>query len=520
MLNVTLRDFRQSWCWPFLLLSIPAAVWFVIAVFSGYTLEGDRAHIAIRTFDVFSSNPPLLGMPTTAGNEVEGVAVFHPGPMQFLLMAPIYLLSGGHAWGLLLGALVVSLGLLALALWTAWRIGSTRVKVATVTSFALVMIPFQFLAADPWNPFPAAIGSLTLVVLIWGIAVGERGLWPFSVLVASLVAQTHVVGVVISSVILLALGALTWRFGIVIRSTAREVIAAVLVFIVVWALPLWDLLSNWPGNLGELTAYLVGSQGQQSGSDENVEPVLLSVKVALIFCFASVSLLGFRKAHRLRTSGNLKTLASDKATLAVGLFVCSFVIASGGIVMALRDVSRVFYMGLFFSIVPLLVVLLFSPQSIWWEEWTKGTFGIATVFVVGTLLVAPTITTFARNAIQNRPLVAEAQRIVENLGDVPILIEQKGGHVWISSGTAVVADFITSGREVYFEHFAREHDYDDWRRTVNAPREHLVLHIVQQEVDGTWPDSDVGIVLDQTDVTLEYSKVTIRLILSEPLSIE
>lgn len=261
----------------------------------------------------------------------------------------------------------------------------------------------------------------------------------------------------------------------------------VLAFVVVWALPLWDLLSNRPGNLGELTAYLVGSRDQQNGSDENIEPVLLSVKVALIFCFALVSLLGFRKAHQLRASGNLKTLASDKATLVVGLFVCSFVIviASAGIVMTLSDASRIFYMGLFFSIVP--------------------------------LLVAPMVTTFARNAIQNRPVVAQAQRIVENFGDVPLVIEQKGSQVWLSTGTAVVADFIVSGREVYFEHFAREHDYDDWRRRINAPSEHRVLHIVQQEDDGTRPDTDVGVVLDQTDVTLEYSEVTIRLILSEPI---
>lgn len=265
--------FRQSWLWPFLLLSILPTAWLFVAIANGYVLEGDNAQIAIRTHDVFSKNPPLLGMPSTAGNEVSGANAFHPGPVQFLFLTPFYALSGFNTWGILVGSLALNLGLVAIGFWAAWRTGFRIVKRATVAIFTVLVVFLQGFHYTPWNPFPVAIGVASLSILLWASAIGVRGLLPAIALVASFVAQGHLVGgifVALGLVLAVLVGA---KFGSGRRPPVREVATASLILILCWIFPLWQMIVDWPGNAGAIAAYVVGKKV----ADDHTDPVMKTI---------------------------------------------------------------------------------------------------------------------------------------------------------------------------------------------------------------------------------------------------
>lgn len=53
-----------------------------------WTPTGDEALITLRVREVFSTNPPLIGQPSTADHYSEVDPPHHPGPIQFYLLAP------------------------------------------------------------------------------------------------------------------------------------------------------------------------------------------------------------------------------------------------------------------------------------------------------------------------------------------------------------------------------------------------------------------------------------------------
>ena len=72
----------------------------VTMIAKGWIPIGDNAAIASRSFQTFSSHPPLVGLVTTAGTGI-GHVLFDPGPLQFwLLSIPVRLDSiHGALWG-------------------------------------------------------------------------------------------------------------------------------------------------------------------------------------------------------------------------------------------------------------------------------------------------------------------------------------------------------------------------------------------------------------------------------------
>jgi len=58
----------------------------------------DLAWTEMRLRDVWSSNPPLLGLAGRIGPF--GHQGSHPGPLSFYVMWPVYALFGSTAWGM------------------------------------------------------------------------------------------------------------------------------------------------------------------------------------------------------------------------------------------------------------------------------------------------------------------------------------------------------------------------------------------------------------------------------------
>ena len=502
--------------WPFVLLSTPAVVWAIVALANGYTLEGDNAHIALRTFDVFSSNPPLLGMPSTAGNEVSGAEVFHPGSLHFLLLAPLYAISGFTALGMTLASLTVNLGLMAIGLWVAWRIDLPWVKYAVVCSFAFVVVFSQGVLYTPWNPYPVHVGVITLIVLAWGIACGLRGLWPIAVVVASLVAQAHLAGlIVVPAVTLFTVGVIFW-----LRWAARprvwEVLATIVVLALCWALPLRDLIVNWPGNPGAIVGYATGSQGatgSRSDSASAGQPDLGALVFALVL--GVLSYRGFRRSTSALNRQGDSPQIRHATVLAVGLFLASSVTLVSALAFLIIDSSRGPYLLMFVGGWVLQFLLLKPRATLWWESWSKTTSVVAAILVLAMMMSFSQGNGRMRDGTQNHEVVLQARDLLSQHPEWPVVVEQHGQVVWQTSGMAVVTDLIVHGRTVFYDHFTDRADYDEQRRISQAPADHLTLHVIQQNADKSWPELNDEAVLDMREVRLTRSDANIRLVLTQ-----
>ena len=508
-----MQAFRKSWLWPFALLSIPSICWVVYALALGYTLEGDNAHIAIRSFDVFSPNPPLLGMPSTAGNEVAGVNAFHPGPLHFLLLAPLYAVSGFATWGMAFGALSVNLGLMALGLWTSWRIGSPWVKNAVVTTFAVVILLLQSLLYSPWNPFPVVIGSVALTVLAWAIVVGVQSLWPAAVLVASLVTQAHLVGSIAVATVVMSVIALGFWFRWIARPTVREIVISAVVLLACWALPVWEATKNWPGNLGEILIYVVGSQGgtgQTLGRSFDIGALLT------ISLLGIAAIVGYRRSFRVFAREERCPKPSERQIVSIGLIIATNVVLMTCAVHLMIDSARGLYLWMFAGVWLLQLLLLKPLASAWWSTRSRSTVVVCIVLTFVTVLSAYAGLASMAEGIQNKTVVSAAHELVAQYADDPIVIVEDGQVIAASTGMAVTADLIVSGRTVYYEHFGGREDYDHQRRIELAPNQHLALHIIQQREDKSWPETGTGHVIDTREVRLTYSDINIRVVLTEP----
>lgn len=276
-----------------LLAVLPLVCGFVMLV-GTWVPPLDDAYIALRTGDVFSSHPVLTGQRSTSYVDGAGVQAHHPGPLENYLLAIPYALSGFHAWGILLGDLLV----IAVSLWVAisvcarvWRPVWALLPVATVWIMTLVAGPRLMLR--PWNPTFALVPLVALIVVaaaLW--RGGDRALrWmPAYVVLASLVTQAHlayapVVGLL--SVVLACLGVHRWRaahgewwprgaWSASARGPAEETdgaprryrpgLWAFVAGVVVWTPPVIEQIVYSPGNFVAMWEYFTAGASAPDAS--------------------------------------------------------------------------------------------------------------------------------------------------------------------------------------------------------------------------------------------------------------
>ena len=169
--------------------AVPVMVATVKAVHDGWVPGADQAIIATRAYDVFTSHAPLFGQYSLAG-EVTGRITHSLGPMLFWLLALPARFGGPASMTWTMGALntLAIVGVVVLAR----RRGGTVLMFAAALAVALMC---QSLAAetfhDVWNPSAGLFPFTLLIFLCWSLACGEYRLLPLTVLVASFVAQAH-----------------------------------------------------------------------------------------------------------------------------------------------------------------------------------------------------------------------------------------------------------------------------------------------------------------------------------------
>jgi hypothetical protein len=233
--------------------ALPIVVSTVRAVVDGWVPLGDDALIAVRSYEVLTAHPPLLGMPSTGPTGVLDEQTFHLGPLLFWLLAlPAHFLGPS--------SLAVTAGLVNVAcvmgsVGLAYRRGGRPLMFAGAIALPVMLasLPAENYS-DVWNPAVAVLPFTLLLFLAWSLACGEYRLLPLTVLAASFVVQCHLV------YLLPALGAVAVGLAglIALRPRPRRqavrgwAIAAVAVGLVCWSAPLVDQATARPGNLVQL----------------------------------------------------------------------------------------------------------------------------------------------------------------------------------------------------------------------------------------------------------------------------
>jgi hypothetical protein len=239
------------------------AVWLVVAVplivvlSKGWVATADDAAIAIRSHQVLTLHPPLVGLASNAAVG-SGQYLHDPGPLLFWLLAiPVRIdPTHGPLWGAaLLGGVALSVAIEAA--WSTRRwLGCVLIAFAAVDYLWLVPLVFENLIWNAYFPIPFLIAT---VVLAWVVGSGSIGWWPVLVFVGSVAAQTHLIYTIPTAVLVLSapLVAVAMRGR---PQRLRWLVFGVLAGAVCWLAP---LIQNF-GSDGNLSALASSDQGQKS----------------------------------------------------------------------------------------------------------------------------------------------------------------------------------------------------------------------------------------------------------------
>ena len=167
---------------------------FVVAVArgiqGGWVPVGDNALIAIRSGDVFSRHPPLLGTGSSISKVIND-RVNNLGPLLFdLLAVPAKLVDTGA--GLAVGVtLLNAVCVVGIALFAHRRGGALFTTAAMLPTAGVAWGMGSELLFEPWQPHSLMLPFLCFVVLVWSLACGDLAALSWAAVAGSLVIQTH-----------------------------------------------------------------------------------------------------------------------------------------------------------------------------------------------------------------------------------------------------------------------------------------------------------------------------------------
>jgi hypothetical protein len=228
--------------------ALPLVIFGIADMAKGWRPLFDNAAIALRSYQVFSGNSPLVGHQVAV--YVGSQPVYSPGPLEnWLLALPVRLDPGqGALWGAVIFALV---GVM-LAIEAAWSAARWWGALIVTTSVLLLFAVRGDVAVDVmWNPWFGIVWLYTTLASSWATAAGRLRWWPVAVISASIVAQCHEVFALPAIEVSLTAAVV----GVIVcRSRHRRVNLGWLAVgttcgLVAWIAPVVQQLTNHPGNL-------------------------------------------------------------------------------------------------------------------------------------------------------------------------------------------------------------------------------------------------------------------------------
>lgn len=231
---------------------IPPLATFARFAFRDVLFTGDLAVVETRLRDLWSGSMILDGPLSTGFN--------HPGPLYFYVLAPLYGITGGHPWSMIVTGLLVHVGAVLWSVWLAWRRGGAVLGLLVVALVSLTnLAATERLFLDPWNPHLALGFFLVCVLQLWSVMVGD--LWQLApaTIVGSFLAQSHIgyVPLVVAgfTVVLVTLVVDARREHDVGKSWHGPVLVSLALLMVCWLPPIIEQVTNSPGNFVRIARY-------------------------------------------------------------------------------------------------------------------------------------------------------------------------------------------------------------------------------------------------------------------------
>ncbi len=223
----------------------------------GWRPTGDDANITFRSWDVLSSHSPLVGQFSQAAVS-SGRPIYDLGPLLYwFLTIPVHL---DHNQGALLGATILCVVAVSLAIEAAWSVRGWPASVAVVAIVLTVVAVYPRVALDPtWNPDVGLIWFISTAALAWAVAAGHLRWWPVLVVVGSFSAQSHLMfslGSIACVVVAPVIGVLRRSFAeLPGRKVGWWLPSGVLIGIACWVAPIIEQITTHPGNLTLLARF-------------------------------------------------------------------------------------------------------------------------------------------------------------------------------------------------------------------------------------------------------------------------
>ena len=193
---------------------------------------------------------------------------YHPGPILFYLFAVPYQLAGERSLAIPITALALNAIAIGVLLWVAFRIGRLAGVLWVALPVVLLMRSLGIgLLHSPWNPDVSIFAFFAFLIAAWAVADGHRIMLVVAVLFGSFVVQSHVGDALpVVLVLALAVGFGEWWRPRPEGRRAPVFVAALLLAVALWALPVYGDLVAGNGNLRKVTAFAF-SGGTSSHED-------------------------------------------------------------------------------------------------------------------------------------------------------------------------------------------------------------------------------------------------------------
>ena len=350
---------------------------------------GDDATITLRSYQVLSLHPPLVGMFSDVG--IPGHALYDLGPLQFVLLTvPIHI---DHLQGALWGsALIIGL-VLSVAVEAMWSVRRWLACVLVALAVAdLAWTAPSVFGHQLWNPNFGLAFLLASIVLAWAVALGSFRWWPVLVFTASVTVQAQLFyALVVVSLVIVCPFLGGWHSGWPRRF--RWLMIGVGLGILCWLPPLIQEVFGSFGNLtGVLSARSQASLGFAFGlrnlggiawpsplpvrqydpgtsfSSLGSEPILAGVVVLVVIAVIAGVAWRYRR--------------KDLAALATIGLICSVCVVVDFASVPRGNVSSLSW----------LVTMLWIVAYLWW------------LIVVWAVIEVVRVATLQRVHVKNRPL--------------------------------------------------------------------------------------------------------------------
>ncbi len=255
--------------------SIQAILCFVIAFFPVIALL--LIYVSFGAPEIYSSNDnAILEINTIKASQgLQYTGAYsrfgwnHLGPIFSYLSVPFYLLLDKSYFALLLTAFVINVCAVYAMLLIAYMFFHSKLLSFVLVFFLIVYLtlylhvnnigsPWPYDLSSTWNPHVPILMYGVFILSCAAFSSGEIKLLPLIVFTSSLLVQEHISYVLVVGILILVSVVLYWLqmkkrgVSLIGDGSRRWFVFSFILFVLIWAPPIYEQLTNYPGNFARI----------------------------------------------------------------------------------------------------------------------------------------------------------------------------------------------------------------------------------------------------------------------------